>query len=576
MTDSSTSVAVTNETFNPELVGFVLVGVLLLTLTLMIVIHLFPRLHFLSESIISLTVGISIGLVCLVLYHFGIDFIFNSRSFAHIFQSIFLPCIIFNAGFTMKKRNFFANIVPILTYAIGGCVLSSLIIGFGIYGYTFINVKFIGLGSQNLSINQALQFGTLLGATDPVATLALFLELNVDPLLYSLVFGESVLNDAVSIVLYHTLDKDMSTFGWMDMLSICGEFLIKALGSCAIGLFISYISAFLFNKMKTLNISATLNVILIVGTAFFGYFLSEILELSGILTIFVTGAVMSHHHWYSVPENQRHTVYNSVGTLAFISDTMTFICVGITLSNPKNLTLECWNPLFIVYVLLLCFISRAFNIFPITFIMNCRKNAPHISWKHQLMLWYAGLRGAIAILLSLTMGSVLVINTTYSIVLFTNVLIGMTTPPLLKLFKIQMGGSEPLNIREADALEVLDLDDPQSNNSNRALKKMFIMFDEGFMKKWFGGQTRQEKELATIDPYLTQDDVQTNREKVDHMFNTPQPKENESTEIPMTTEAVEQNEGELGPKSSEENTRDPLINIDTPPQPKTDVPKMLE
>ena len=45
-------------------------------------------------------------------------------------------------------------------------------------------------------------FGSLISAVDPVATLAIFHALDVDPTLNMLVFGESVLNDAVSIVMF--------------------------------------------------------------------------------------------------------------------------------------------------------------------------------------------------------------------------------------------------------------------------------------------------------------------------------------------------------------------------------------
>ncbi|BFU26030.1 sodium/hydrogen exchanger 3, putative [Entamoeba histolytica HM-1:IMSS-B] len=532
-----------------EIVGILIVGILIITLMSHIIVRLIPWLHILSESIVSLFIGVIVGLILLVLHYIGVDFLLDALHFAHIFQTIFLPCIIFNAGFTMKKRNFFANIIPILSYAIGGCVLSSLIIGFGIYGYTFLgNIKFIGLGKNNLNITQSLQFGTLLGATDPVATLALFLELNVDPLLYSLVFGESVLNDAVSIVLFHTLDGTGTSFGWLSLVKIIVQFLVISIGSCAIGLFVSYFSAFIFNKMKGINVSSTFNLVLILCVAFLGYFISELLEMSGILTIFVTGAVMSHHHWYSVPENQRPTLYTSVGTLAFVSETLTFISVGITSFSPSNLTLDLWNPIFIPYVILLCFISRAFNIFPITFIMNLRKNSPKITWRHQIMLWYAGLRGAIAVLLSLQMASPIIINTTYSIVLFTNVVIGMTTPPLLKLMKIEMGGSEPLNVRLIETDEDVNINDPNATNSNKAFKKMLVMFDELVLKKWFGGQPRKEKELAQIDPFLVNhppDGLETDREKVDRMFR-------------------EHAQNQLQNKSNDEISSNQIVSTDTP------------
>ena len=52
-----------------------------------------------------------------------------------------------------------------------------------------------------LTFVESFAFGSLISAVDPVATLAIFHALNVDQVLYMLVFGESILNDAVSIVL---------------------------------------------------------------------------------------------------------------------------------------------------------------------------------------------------------------------------------------------------------------------------------------------------------------------------------------------------------------------------------------
>ena len=57
------------------------------------------------------------------------------------------------------------------------------------------------LNNSMFTFIDCLLFGTLISATDPVTVLAIFSELHVDVNLYALVFGESVLNDAVAIVL---------------------------------------------------------------------------------------------------------------------------------------------------------------------------------------------------------------------------------------------------------------------------------------------------------------------------------------------------------------------------------------
>ena len=55
--------------------------------------------------------------------------------------------------------------------------------------------------AYELDAVESFAFGSLISAVDPVATLAIFSALDVDPILYMLVFGESILNDAVAIVL---------------------------------------------------------------------------------------------------------------------------------------------------------------------------------------------------------------------------------------------------------------------------------------------------------------------------------------------------------------------------------------
>ena len=61
--------------------------------------------------------------------------------------------------------------------------------------------------SPDFSIRESLAFGSLISATDPVAVLAIFKEMNADKTLYSLIFGESIFNDAVAIVMYKTVSE---------------------------------------------------------------------------------------------------------------------------------------------------------------------------------------------------------------------------------------------------------------------------------------------------------------------------------------------------------------------------------
>ncbi|RZC41334.1 sodium/hydrogen exchanger 7, partial [Asbolus verrucosus] len=115
-----------------------------------------------------------------------------------IFFNIILPPIIFHAGYSLKRKYFFRNLGAILTFAIIGTTISSFIVGALMYG--FVQLMPAKLASS-ITFLDTLYFGALISSTDPLTILAIFNDLHVDVNLYALVFGESVLNDAVAIVL---------------------------------------------------------------------------------------------------------------------------------------------------------------------------------------------------------------------------------------------------------------------------------------------------------------------------------------------------------------------------------------
>jgi NhaP-type Na+/H+ and K+/H+ antiporter len=82
-------------------------------------------------------------------------------------------------------------------FAFVGTIISSVVIGVLVW-----LVVLTGLHSLKLTLMECLMFGSILSSTDPVTILAIFNQLRVDPTLYAIIFGESMLNDAVAIVLY--------------------------------------------------------------------------------------------------------------------------------------------------------------------------------------------------------------------------------------------------------------------------------------------------------------------------------------------------------------------------------------
>ena len=121
-----------------------------------------------------------------------------------IFFVIILPPIVFEAGYFMPKDPFFDNIGTILTYALVGTFFNAMAIG----GSIFAVVKY-GLVpgfEEEISLIHCLLFGSIVSAVDPVAVIAVFDEIHVNMTLYICVFGESLLNDGVAVVLYRVFE----------------------------------------------------------------------------------------------------------------------------------------------------------------------------------------------------------------------------------------------------------------------------------------------------------------------------------------------------------------------------------
>jgi len=97
----------------------------------------------------------------------------------------------------MERKSFFKNFGSILMFAIFGTALAAILTALLIY---FAGA--VGLAKE-LSLVDCLTFGSFISATDPVAVLAIFKEMTgTDPNLYALIFGESILNDAVSLIMF--------------------------------------------------------------------------------------------------------------------------------------------------------------------------------------------------------------------------------------------------------------------------------------------------------------------------------------------------------------------------------------
>ncbi len=151
-----------------------------------------------------------------------------------------------------------------------GTVTSTFFVGFAT---NFIGrLGWIDIGDD---LFEALMFGALISSIDPVATLSILgnPELRCDTVLYSIVFGESVLNDAVSISLFRVFSRGRSTSA--NPGGVFVEFMLMSGGSCLVGVVIGLGSAFIF-KHSTIRSIPMYESTLLYIIAYTSYALSEV------------------------------------------------------------------------------------------------------------------------------------------------------------------------------------------------------------------------------------------------------------------------------------------------------------
>ena len=155
--------------------------------------HLNKRLSaHIPESCILILLGVILGTI-LALNH-----IEQYELDTEIFFLFLLPPIILEAGYFMPHRAFFDNLGTILLFAVVGTMFNTLLIGFSLYGFsTSGGIHAIDI---DLKLLHCLVFAALISAVDPVAVLSVFEKLHVNEALHVVVFGESLFNDAVTLV----------------------------------------------------------------------------------------------------------------------------------------------------------------------------------------------------------------------------------------------------------------------------------------------------------------------------------------------------------------------------------------
>jgi len=122
-------------------------------------------------------------------------------------------------------------------------------------------------------------------------------------MLFSIVFGEGIVNDAVSIILFNAVyirTTSAEPLTWTSPFEIAGDFAALTVKSCLVGVAGALLLAILLKNFRFLTRSPVHEIILVFVTGYMTYMIAETLALSAIVSLLTCGIVMSHYAWYNL------------------------------------------------------------------------------------------------------------------------------------------------------------------------------------------------------------------------------------------------------------------------------------
>ncbi|PPQ80347.1 hypothetical protein CVT25_003630 [Psilocybe cyanescens] len=402
------------------------------------------RIRAVHETLVSIFAGMVVGAIIRLAPG---TMIREMLTFKHtLFFNLLLPPIILNSGYELKQDNFFRNFGSILTFAFLGTFISAVGVGVLVFIYSYL-----GIDTDKLPLIECLIFGSTLSATDPVTILAIFNQYKVDPKLYTVIFGESLLNDAVSIVMYETLSRFTGTEIFVgSIFHGIGIFLLSFSVSMALGVAFG-LSTSLMLKHSYLHLYPSIESCLVALCAYTCYFFSNGLQCSGIVSLLFCGITLKHYAYHTMSRRTQRATKYIFSTLARLSENFIFIYLGMSLFTSAPVSEPVFSyvrPVFIIITTIAVVFTRYAAVFPLSEGINLfhkhvrgqrQEELPH---SHQMMLFWAGLRGAVGV--ALAAGFVgphaqMMRTTVLIVVVLTVVIFGGTTARMLEVLGIRTG-----------------------------------------------------------------------------------------------------------------------------------------
>ena len=339
---------------------------------------------------------------------------------------VVLPGLLFEGAFQLEFVAFWRARYSILTLAVPGLiastVLTAMLLWFGVNQIKPMSVTF----------QEALVFGALISATDPVSVLSLFRSSRVDPRLCMMMEGEALFNDGTAVVIF-TIVLGMAGGAQFSWGAAALEF-VRVSGFAAImGAVVGVLAGYLTRAIDDPMIEITMTLL----SAYGAFIIAQLLGLSGVIACVMAGMITGTWGARGMRPATRAAANSFWSYTAFLLNSFVFLLIGTQIHLP---TLTHYLPeIFIGWITIN--LSRAAVVYAKFAIMRMAGSSDFpLAWA--TIISWGGLRGGLSMVLALALPNTLehremILHTTYGVVLLTLLVQGLTIKPLLRGLRLQ-------------------------------------------------------------------------------------------------------------------------------------------
>jgi CPA1 family monovalent cation:H+ antiporter len=344
---------------------------------------------------------------------------------------VVLPGLLFEAAYQMHFADFWRARLSILTLAVPGLVVATFMTAYLVWW----GVNALAPGS--LAFIEALVFGALISATDPISVLAIFRTLGVDQRLAVIVEAESLFNDGTAIVIFGIV-LAMASGSPLSAGGAVVEFLRVAGLGVGVGLGVGAAVSLLARTQDDAMIGITLTML----SAYGAFISAELLGLSGVIACVVAGMVAGT--WGARGRTSaatRGAVDAFWSYAAFLLNSFVFLLMGVEINLSRLLH---YLPQILVGWVAINLARATFVYAKYALMRAAGSSAWPLSWA--AVLTWGGLRGGLSMVLALSLPigfghRELILHMTFGVVLLTLLVQGLSIKPLLRRVGLARAGA---------------------------------------------------------------------------------------------------------------------------------------